>query len=125
MEQIDGILTILRELIPLFPSPRAHLEVIIIQKGEIMSEKPETKCTHLDTIVEVVPSGDGCLECLRMGDTWVHLRLCLTCGHVGCCDNSKNKHATKHFKSTGHPIIKSYEPGEDWMWCYVDKVGFK
>jgi uncharacterized UBP type Zn finger protein len=90
-----------------------------------MSEKPETKCTHLGTIQEVVPSGEGCLECLRMGDTWVHLRLCLTCGHVGCCDNSKNKHATKHFKSTGHPIIKSFEPGEDWMWCYVDKVGFK
>ena len=62
-----------------------------------MSEKPETKCTHLNTIVEVVPSGEGCLECLEMGDTWVHLRLCLTCGHVGCCDNSKNKHATKHF----------------------------
>jgi len=86
-----------------------------------MSEKPETKCTHLDTIVEVVPSGDGCLECLQMGDNWVHLRLCLTCGHVGCCDNSKNKHATKHFKETGHPIIKSFEPGEDWMWCYVDE----
>ena len=90
-----------------------------------MSEKPETKCTHLNTIVEVIPSGEGCLECLQMGDTWVHLRLCLTCGHVGCCDNSKNKHATKHFKSTSHPIIKSFEPGEEWMWCYVDKVGFK
>lgn len=104
---------------------RSIKEVIINKKGVNMSEKPETKCTHLDTIVEVVPSGDGCLECLQMGDNWVHLRLCLTCGHVGCCDNSKNKHATKHFKETGHPIIKSFEPGEDWMWCYVDKVGFK
>ena len=57
-----------------------------------------------------------------MGDTWIHLRLCLTCGHVGCCDSSKNKHATKHFHATGHPLIESYEPGEDWAWCYIDEV---
>jgi adenylate cyclase len=65
---------------------------------------------------------DGCEECLRMGSDWVHLRLCLSCGHVGCCDNSPNKHATKHFKLTNHPIIRSFEPGETWEWCYVDNI---
>ena len=60
-----------------------------------------------------------------MGDTWVHLRLCRTCGHVGCCDDSKNKHATKHFKAIGHPIITSLEPGEDWSWCYVDQLAMQ
>ena len=80
-------------------------------------------CTHLDTIQEVQPSDlAGCHECLQMGDTWVHLRLCLTCGHVGCCDSSKNKHATKHFHRSQHPIIQSIEPGDDWAWCYVDEV---
>ena len=63
----------------------------------------------------------GCEECLATGDEWVHLRLCLTCGHVGCCDNSKNKHATKHFHETGHAIVRSFEPGERWMWCYADE----
>ena len=65
---------------------------------------------------------NGCEECLQTGSDWVHLRLCLTCGHVGCCDSSPNKHATKHFKTTEHPIIKSFEPGENWVWCYVDKT---
>lgn len=67
------------------------------------------------------PSSRGCGECLAMGDTWVHLRTCLHCGHVGCCDDSKNKHATRHFKSTGHAVIQSAEAGEDWLWCYVDE----
>ena len=80
------------------------------------------KCTHLDMIQEVTPSAEGCEECLQTGDWWVHLRLCLTCGHVGCCDSSPNKHATKHAKATGHPIVESFEPGEDWQWCYVDEV---
>ena len=79
-------------------------------------------CTHLNTIRKVHPSGTGCKECLEMGDTWVHLRLCLECGHVGCCDSSKNKHATKHFRATKHPIVQSFEPGEDWRWCYVDEI---
>jgi diadenylate cyclase len=79
-------------------------------------------CTHLDQIQAVRSRTDGCEECLRTGDEWVHLRLCLTCGHVGCCDESKNKHATAHFNSTRHPIIESLEPGEGWRWCYVDKV---
>jgi uncharacterized UBP type Zn finger protein len=75
-----------------------------------------------DQMREVTPSADGGEDCLRSGDTWVHLRLCMMCGHVGCCDQSKNRHATKHFHATGHPIIKSFEPGEDWGWCYVDEL---
>ena len=77
-------------------------------------------CTHLDQVQDVRPSTSGCEECLAIGDRWVHLRLCRTCGHVGCCDSSKNKHATRHFHTTGHPIIQSLERGEDWGWCYVD-----
>lgn len=84
-----------------------------------------TECPHLDQIRVVTPSADGCEECLRMGDTWVSLRLCRTCGHVGCCDSSKNKHATKHFHATGHPIIQSFEPGESWGYCYVDDLTFE
>jgi uncharacterized UBP type Zn finger protein len=81
-------------------------------------------CTHLAEIHEVTPSANGCEDCLQTGDTWVHLRLCVICGHVGCCDSSKNKHATKHFHATQHPIIKSFEPGEDWGWCYADEIYF-
>jgi len=79
-------------------------------------------CEHTSEIKEVRPSGKGCVECLKLGDSWVHLRECLSCGHIGCCDSSKNKHATKHFHSTKHPIIRSFEPGEDWGWCYVDEL---
>ena len=82
-------------------------------------------CRHLDQIDVVTPSGDGCVECLELGDSWVHLRLCMSCGHVGCCGNSKNKHATKHFGATQHPIIMSYEPGESWGWCYVEQGYFE
>ena len=81
-------------------------------------------CTHLDTIRDVTPSAPGCEECLKIGDTWVHLRECLECGHVGCCDSSKNKHATKHFRKTGHPIVMSLQPDEDWKWCFIDEVMF-
>jgi uncharacterized UBP type Zn finger protein len=83
-----------------------------------------TICKHVDDIdKDIKPrTPDGCEECLALGDTWVHLRLCLSCGHVGCCDNSKNKHATKHFHATRHPVIRSFEPGEDWLWCYIDQV---
>jgi uncharacterized UBP type Zn finger protein len=82
-----------------------------------------TTCTHLDQIKNVKPrTPNGCEECLKMGDSWVHLRLCMTCGHVGCCDQSKNKHATKHFHASGHPIIKSFQPGEDWVYCYPDDL---
>ena len=80
-------------------------------------------CTHLDQIADdVTPGSSGCQECLAAGDSWVHLRLCLTCGHVGCCDSSKNRHATRHFRDNEHPVITSFEPGEDWGWCYVDEV---
>jgi uncharacterized UBP type Zn finger protein len=80
-------------------------------------------CTHLDQIKDVTArTPDGCEECLQSGDGWVHLRLCLSCGHVGCCDNSKNKHATKHHHETSHPIIRSFEPGESWTYCYPDEL---
>ncbi len=79
-------------------------------------------CDHLDDIRDVTPTSTGCEECLALGDDWVHLRLCLHCGHVGCCDNSKNRHATRHHHETGHAIIQSFQPGEDWMYCYVDDV---
>jgi len=79
-------------------------------------------CTHLDQIGAVSPSAEGCEDCLKIGGNWVYLRICLTCGHVGCCDNSPNRHATKHFHATGHPVIQSFEPGEDWRWCYIDQA---
>lgn len=85
---------------------------------------PET-CTHLDHILDVQPSGTGCVECLQIGSTWVHLRRCTECGHVGCCDNSPNKHATAHTRETSHPIIQSFEPGEDWFYCYPDDLAFE
>lgn len=81
-----------------------------------MSIKP---CSHVPAAIHP-PLAAGCQECLAMGDTWVHLRLCVHCGHVGCCDDSKNRHATKHNHTAGHPVIRSLEPGEDWMWCYAD-----
>jgi hypothetical protein len=84
---------------------------------------PET-CTHLGTIQKVKPSAKGCEECLKIGSPWVHLRICRTCGHVGCCDSSPNKHATKHFHHTKHPIIEGYDPPEGWGWCYIDEVMF-
>ncbi len=82
-------------------------------------------CHHLNFVKTDKPNTDGCEECLKMGDDWVHLRLCRTCGHVGCCDASKNKHATKHFHATQHPIMSSLEPGEDWSWCYIDELGME
>lgn len=82
-------------------------------------------CTHLNQVREVKPGANGCEDCLRIGGTWMHLRLCMECGHVGCCDSSPNRHATKHFHTTTHPIIKSFEAGEDWGWCYVDEMFFE
>ena len=80
------------------------------------------KCGHLDSIKVTETDTRVCPECVKMGDRWVHLRLCLECGHVGCCDSSKNKHATKHFHATKHPLMRSIEPGESWVWCYEDEV---
>lgn len=96
-----------------------------IQKMIGGGSSEEEGCSHTDLIQEVTYSTDGCEECLKIGDSWVHLRVCMTCGKVGCCDNSKNKHARKHFQASGHPIIKSIEPGERWMWCYIDEIRVK
>jgi uncharacterized UBP type Zn finger protein len=84
-------------------------------------------CSHLDQIEYFAVEGDvaGCEDCLRIGGRWVHLRLCQTCGHIGCCDSSPNRHATAHHGDTGHPVIRSVEPGEDWSWCFEDEVMFR
>lgn len=83
-------------------------------------------CRHLDDVQPVTPdSPDTCPECVAQGDSWVHLRECQTCGHIGCCDSSKNKHATAHHAASGHPLIRSFEKGETWWWCYVDQVSFE
>lgn len=82
-----------------------------------------TRCQHLDQVRDVTPrTPEGCEECLETGGRWVHLRLCVGCGHVGCCDSSPNRHATAHHLATRHPIMRSFEPGEDWGWCYVDEL---
>jgi uncharacterized UBP type Zn finger protein len=83
-----------------------------------------TICRHVQLIRDVAPRAAGCEECLRTGMRWVHLRMCLVCGHVGCCDQSPGKHATQHFHLTGHPVMRSLEPGESWGWCYVDQIAF-
>ncbi len=79
-------------------------------------------CRHTGAIKVTTTSTHVCEDCVKTGDSWVHLRLCLECGHVGCCDSSKNKHATRHFHSSQHPLVRSIEPGENWVWCYVDEV---
>ena len=83
------------------------------------------QCSHLGQVdAAAEPSSPGCEDCLREGTRWVHLRMCRVCGHVGCCDSSPKKHATAHYDSTGHPLMSSYEPGEDWWWCFTDDLGF-
>ena len=83
----------------------------------------EAPCIHFEQIEDVQPSTTaGCEDCLRIGGRWVHLRLCMACGHVGCCDSSPNRHATKHNHDTGHPVVASFEPGEGWMYCYSDDL---
>lgn len=83
-------------------------------------------CSHIDTIdVDLDPSADGCEDCLATGGTWVHLRMCQQCGHVGCCDSSPNRHATAHHRGTEHPVVRSFEPGENWFWCYPDELAFE
>src|ERR1700689_5141834 len=85
---------------------------------------PVAKCTHLEsvTVDELPTEVAGCEDCLRTGGEWLHLRICLSCGHVGCCDDSPNRHATAHGRGSGHPLIRSLEPGEEWSWCFVDEV---
>ena len=83
-------------------------------------------CTHLDQITVEVPANiPGCEDCLRIGGVWVHLRACRSCGHIGCCDSSPNKHASAHARMSAHPIVTSVEPSEHWSYCYVDEVAFE
>jgi uncharacterized UBP type Zn finger protein len=85
------------------------------------------QCTHLDQVKFLAPEGSvaGCPACMAVGGRWVHLRMCQTCGQVGCCDSSPNKHASAHHRSSGHPIVRSLEPGEEWSWCYDDELMFQ
>jgi Zn-finger in ubiquitin-hydrolases and other protein len=83
-------------------------------------------CGHHSSIRLASPSSQGCEDCLALGHRdWVHLRVCQSCGHVGCCDSSPGRHATGHFRTTTHPVVRSFEPGEDWFWCYVDELAFE
>ena len=90
-----------------------------------MSNDKSLYCAHSGEIKKIKPKTDGCEDCLKSGDEWVHLRQCQICGKVGCCDNSKNKHASGHYKETGHKIVQSFEPDERWYWCYEDELGFQ
>ncbi len=90
----------------------------------VRGQRMKGGCSHLDQVGNVSPTSEGCEDCLRIGGWWVHLRMCMSCGHVGCCDDSPNRHATGHFGQTGHPLVQSYEPGEDWWFCYADDVAF-
>jgi uncharacterized UBP type Zn finger protein len=100
---------------------RAKIQTKIREVSELGKEE-KRGCIHFDQIQDVTPDSDVCEACVALGDTWVNLRLCMTCGQVGCCDDSKNTHARKHSMATMHPVIMSYKPGEDWLWCYVDEV---
>jgi len=79
-------------------------------------------CSHLEEAEDIPTRSSGCEECLALGTSWVHLRTCLTCGHVGCCDSSPGRHASGHFRSTSHPVMRSAEPGEEWRWCFVHEL---
>ena len=85
------------------------------------------RCSHTDQIeiTELPAESAGCEDCLKTGSSWVHLRLCMTCGHVGCCDSSPNRHASRHAAASEHPIVRSAEPGEDWLYCYPDDLMFR
>jgi hypothetical protein len=85
-------------------------------------EAESTACAHFAQIRDVTPSAAGCEDCLRTGRWWTHLRLCLTCGRVACCDESPGRHATGHWRTSGHPVMRSFEPGEDWLWCFEDQL---
>jgi tellurite resistance protein TerC len=107
--------------------PLASLAVIAVVflgaiGASLLFPEKAKACAHRDQIRDVAPKTRGCEQCLKTGDQWVQLRMCLSCGHVGCCDTSKNKHATQHFHSSGHPVIQTMQPGEKWKWCYVDKT---
>jgi tellurite resistance protein TerC len=117
---------LLSDVIPIAPGMSlaviAGILIVAIAASRLFPGKTMTTCTHLNQVRDVRPKSQGCEECLKTGDRWVQLRLCLSCGHVGCCDSSKNKHATAHFHASGHPIIRTLQPGESWKWCYVDRL---
>ncbi|NNF58347.1 MAG: sodium:proton exchanger [Rhodothermaceae bacterium] len=109
--------------LPDLPAPSAmRADWIDTTQPVSLIPNPNAGCTHTDHIHEVTPSAQGCEECLQHGDRWVHLRICMECGHVGCCDSSPGKHATAHYHATGHPVMRSIERGERWGWCYVDEA---
>ena len=98
-------------------------EVQYVVAGDAGGEPTSANCAHLGEVHDVTPSTTrGCEDCLREGTHWVHLRECLSCGHVGCCDNSPRRHATRHFRAVGHPLVRSFEPEEEWAWCYIDEL---
>jgi hypothetical protein len=102
------------------PLPKPHH--IAFRRLEAEAAVTTVRDPHLLLVRPVAPRTPGCEECLRLGTRWVHLRLCLTCGHIGCCDSSPLRHARGHAYAIGHPIVQSFEPGEDWRWCYVDET---
>jgi CPA2 family monovalent cation:H+ antiporter-2 len=114
----DDMLDLIRAIMPQSDQPNGKSEQEMIDLTP--TQRRNQHCSHIQDIHPVPASERVCRECLQMGDTWVHLRICMTCGYIGCCDDSENKHATAHFHTTGHPIVKSYEVGEDWAWCYED-----
>ena len=107
---------------PVVPESSKNKKIDTEKAIEFVPKVNESVCSHLNQVRRVYPSADGCEDCLRIGDSWVHLRICLTCGHAGCCDSSKNKHAAEHFEECQHAVIKSLETGENWAWCYVDET---
>ena len=108
--------------VPPLVSLAAILVILTVSVAASLLFPGKPKCTHGGEILEVSPNTAGCEECLKAGEQWVNLRMCLKCGHVGCCDSSKHKHATAHFHASGHPVMRSMQPGEDWKWCYVDRM---
>jgi uncharacterized UBP type Zn finger protein len=95
-----------------------HWLLLLLFTGHLRTKS----CSHLSLIQVTMPSVRVCQDCVAVGDTWPELRMCLVCGYVGCCDQAKNKHARKHFELTGHPLMRSIQPGADWMWCYADRA---
>lgn len=107
-----------------FPRLRSRPEEAYVRLREVWTgTRQERRCSHLDQMRRVAPSStEGCAECLALGDSWLHLRICLICGYVGCCDMAKNQHMQRHYQQTGHMLIQSFEEGEDWIWCYEDSA---
>ena len=108
--------------LPAPPAPARRRGTVDTEQVVTLVPADPSRCAHLAQVRPVHPGSRGCEECLRTGDDWVHLRVCMSCGHVGCCDDSRNRHATAHFTATAHPVMRSIEPGETWGWCFVEKV---